>query len=367
MTTAGARPDGRSILNDQNRIRDAFIGCLLGTAVGDSLGLPYEGLSPRRAAKMFPNTSKHHFLFGKGMVSDDTEHACFVAQALIRSNGDVNEFQKQLARSLRWWILGLPAGIGFATLRSIINLWLGKPPSKSGVFSAGNGPAMRSPILGVAFGHDPRKLKQSVKACTEITHSDPKAYYGALAIALAAYQSASNEIPSAESFQEKLGPLLQNEPADEFLDLVARAAGSAGKGESISDFAQSIGTRKGISGYIYHTVPCVLHVWFRNPEDFDTGIQEIIAAGGDSDTTAAILGGIIGARVGKDGIPVRWLSNIVEWPRSTGWMERLAIVLAANTAHSKSPAYFAPAILIRNVVFFLAVLAHGFRRLAPPY
>jgi ADP-ribosylglycohydrolase len=106
---------------------DAFIGCLLGTAVGDSLGLPYEGLSPQRAAKLFPDTTKHHFFFGKGMVSDDTEHACFVAQAIIRSKGDVEEFQNQLARSLRWWLLGLPAGIGFATLRSIIKLWFGIP------------------------------------------------------------------------------------------------------------------------------------------------------------------------------------------------------------------------------------------------
>ncbi len=346
---------------------NAFVGCLLGTAVGDALGLPYEGLSPRRAAKMFPNNSKHHFLFGKGMVSDDTEHACFVAQALIRSRGDVNEFQKHLARSLRWWLLGLPAGVGFATLRSILHLWIGISPRKSGVFSAGNGPAMRSPILGLAFGHSTNHLKEYVRASTVITHSDPKAYYGALAIALAAYQSANTETPSAESFHENLARLLQNEPADELLDLVTRAAESVGKGECVSDFAQSIGSRKGISGYIYHTVPCLLHVWFRNSGDFDNGVREIIAAGGDTDTTAAILGGIVGARVGKDGIPESWLSNIVEWPRSTGWIERLGKVMAANAAHAKCPGYFVPVILIRNVVFLLAVLAHGFRRLAPPY
>jgi len=200
-----------------------------------------------------------------------------------------------------------------------------------------------------------------------ITHSDPKAYYGAMAIALAAYQSANTETPSAESFHENLARLLQNEPADELLDLVTRAAESVGKGECVSDFAQSIGSRKGISGYIYHTVPCLLHVWFRNSGDFDNGVREIIAAGGDTDTTAAILGGIVGARVGKDGIPESWLSNIVEWPRSTGWIERLGKVMATNAAHAKCPGYFVPVILIRNVVFLLAVLAHGFRRLAPPY
>lgn len=45
----------------------ACTGCLLGTAAGDSLGLPYEGLSPLRASRMFPDYGRHHLLFGKGM------------------------------------------------------------------------------------------------------------------------------------------------------------------------------------------------------------------------------------------------------------------------------------------------------------
>ena len=76
----------------------ALIGCLLGTAVGDSLGLPYEGISPRRASRLFPDIGRHHLLFEKGMVSDDTEHACLVAQSLVRSKGELEEFERQLAR-----------------------------------------------------------------------------------------------------------------------------------------------------------------------------------------------------------------------------------------------------------------------------
>ena len=98
----------------------ACVGCLLGTAAGDALGLPYEGLSPRRGVRLFPKRDRHHLLFGKGMVSDDTEHAAFVAQALLRGRGDPDAFARHLARSLRWWLLGLPAGVGFATLRAII-------------------------------------------------------------------------------------------------------------------------------------------------------------------------------------------------------------------------------------------------------
>ena len=350
---------------------DAFTGCLLGTAVGDSLGLPYEGLSPGRATRLFTDTTKHHFFFGKGMVSDDTEHACFAAQAIIRSKGDVNEFQKQLARSLRWWFLTLPAGIGFATLRSILKLWLGIPPTRSGVFSAGNGPAMRSPILGVAFGQDHQRLKQYVRASTEITHSDPKAYYAAFAVALASCDSVCADTEWQEDFQNTLEVLMPEQDAQEFHDLVKSAKISAADNEPVSKFAETIGSKKGISGYSYHTVPCVLQVWFRHGDDFEKGLQEIIKAGGDTDTAGAIYGGIIGARAGQDAIPESWLQNIIEWPRTTVWMERLGNavteVVGKQASAVKCPRYFIPGILLRNLLFLLVVLAHGFRRLAPPY
>ena len=349
--------------------KKAYIGCLLGTATGDALGLPYEGLSPTRAKKLFPDPTKHHLIFNKGMVSDDTEHAAFVAQAMIRSDGDVDLFQKQLARSLRWWLLALPAAIGFATLRSILKLWLGFPPHKSGVFSAGNGPSMRSPILGVAFGDDEKKLKQFVKASTEITHSDPKAYYAALAVALAAYQSASDEAASPERFLATLKEMLPQVDAQELHELLQRAADSAAKGEPVAEFARDIGSNKGITGYSYHTVPCVLQVWFREPEDFERGLQNIIKAGGDTDTAGAIFGGIVGAKVGKQGIPESWLNDIIEWPKSISWLERLgsAVAGAEQSTAARCPRYFVPGILLRNVIFLLIVLAHGFRRLAPPW
>ncbi len=347
---------------------DACKGCLLGTAVGDSLGLPYEGLSARRAARLFPDGARHNLLFGKGMVSDDTEHACFVAQALIRANGDLRTFQRRLGGSLRWWLLGLPAGVGFATLRAIIKLWLGFSPQKSGVFSAGNGPAMRSPILGVAYGHEPERLKRFVKASTEITHSDPRAFYAALAIALAAYQSANDAMPSAEHYLLTLGELLPEDDARELHELVQRAARAAANNDSVADFARSIGSRNGISGYSYETVPCVLQAWFRHPQDFAAGLRDIIMAGGDTDTAAAIYGGIVGSRTGKAGIPDSWLSNIIEWPRSIDWIERLGEAVAQGAhANVRTPGYFVPGILLRNLFFLLVVLAHGFRRLAPPW
>ena len=292
------------------------MGCLLGTAVGDALGLPYEGMSARRGARMFPDPGRHHLLPGYGMVSDDTEHACFVALALIASQGQPNAFEKRLAASLRWWLLGLPAGVGLATLRSITRLWLGVPPSRSGVFSAGNGPAMRSAILGVAFRQSPDILRTFVERSTRLTHSDPKALLGALTVAVAAALSAAGKTVSPAEFLALIDRHLEVESPGEFRELVGKAIVSAEKGETVREFASALGSRNGISGYIAHTAPCVVQTWLRHQDDFPSAVTAIIGAGGDTDTTAAILGGIIGARVGKAGIPHEWLDGILEFVAS---------------------------------------------------
>jgi ADP-ribosylglycohydrolase len=351
---------------------EPFIGCLLGTAAGDALGLPYEGLSPRRVKKLFPDTRKHHLLFGKGMVSDDTEHAAFVAQAIIRSQGDVEAFRKHLARSLHWWLAGLPAGIGLATGRAIFKLWIGVSPNNSGVFSAGNGPAMRSAILGVAFGSDGEKLKQFVRASTRITHTDPKAYYAALAVAIAAINVVSvDDDDWREDYLHSLDLLMPEQDAGEFKELVGKALRSAIDGETLEAFATSIGSKNGISGYCYHTVPCVLQAWFRHGDNLRSGLPDIIEAGGDTDTAGAIFGAIVGARAEKPGIPEGWLDDIVEWPRSIRWLERLGKVTADSlddgAKNIKAPGYPWVFVLPRNVVFLLVVLLHGLRRVLPPY
>jgi ADP-ribosylglycohydrolase len=350
---------------------DPFIGCLLGTAVGDALGLPYEGLSPARAARLFPDATRHHLVFGKGLVSDDTEHAAFVADALVRSRGDVDVFRKQLARSLRWWLASLPAGVGFATLRSIIRLWLGVPPDRSGVDSAGNGPAMRSAILGVAFGHDGQHLRRIVRASTEITHRDPRAYYAALGVAIAAINVICVGDAWQAEYLHSLKLLMPEDEALEFRQRAEQAMHSAQRGEALPAFALTIGSGRGISGYCYHTVPCVLQVWFRHGDDFALGLPEIIAAGGDTDTAGAIFGAIVGARLGRNGVPRVWLDGIIEWPRTISWLERLgetvAVSLDKDEPAPRSPGLFWPGIVPRNLIFLCIVLLHGLRRLLPPY
>ena len=351
-----------------NKREAAIRGCLLGGAVGDALGLPCEGLSKRRQQRLFPDLDGHHFLFGGGMVSDDTEHTCLVAQALIVSAGDGTAFQRRLARELRFWLLGLPAGIGRATLAATIRLWLGFGPERSGVFSAGNGPAMRSAILGVCYGDDGERLRALVRAATRLTHTDAKAEQGAFAVALAAHTAVRfGGTADPHAYLQSLAGAL-GEAGRDFLDLVEAAVESAGAGETTEAFAASLGLEQGVGGYVFHTVPVALHAWLRHPDDYRAAVLAVIRCGGDTDTTAAIVGGIVGA--GGAGIPSEWLEGLREWPRSVAWMERLGRRLAGVVERGRPlSALPLPAVplALRNLLFLIVVLLHGFRRLLPPF
>lgn len=353
--------------------REALIGCLLGTAVGDALGLPFEGLTVKTQRRMCPEINGHNFLFGRGMISDDTEHACMTAGALTVSGGNGEVFLKSLAWRLRFWLLALPAGVGFATLRSGLRLLLGTSGKKSGVKSAGNGPAMRSPIIGVAFGQDAKKMTELVRQSTLITHTDERAVFGAMCVAVAAYLSCKSmadttiEITPQEYFKTLNGFLTKEEPVNnDFYELIVEAIKSVENKESTEEFAKTLGIEHGITGYMLHTVPVVIHVWLSNPKDYKKAIIDIIRCGGDTDTTAAILGGIVGAGVGKSGIPEKWLDGIFEWPRTLQWMEKTAEGLYESLEDGKpkkSISLSAMGVLFRNIFFMHLVLFHGFRRL----
>ena len=72
--------------NNTTALSNAVAGCVWGVAIGDALGLPCEGLSPRRITALFGGVpSTYRFAGGRGMVSDDTEHTLLVLHALAAS------------------------------------------------------------------------------------------------------------------------------------------------------------------------------------------------------------------------------------------------------------------------------------------
>ena len=359
----------RRYLMDRSR---AIIGVLLGTAVGDAIGLPAEGLSRRRAGRLFPGgLTRHRLLFGRGMVSDDTEHACMAGQALLAARGDPGRFARSLGWRLRGWLLALPAGVGSATARSILKLWVGFPPSRSGVRSAGNGPCMRAALLGVCAA-DAGHLSALVRASTRLTHTHPAAEQGALAVALAARLGA--EAGPGGVTPDALAAVLDagrvTEPA--IRDAIRTMRSCLVRGNDATAFASAIGLPRRVSGYVNHTVPVALYCWLRWPADVRAAVSAAAGVGGDTDTVAAIVGALVGATAGGDAVPAEWLDGLWEWPRSVAWMRRLAGELAVASTHWDAAAgrtvpLFWPGILPRNVLFLGAVLVHGVRRIFPPY
>jgi len=299
---------------------NSFLGCLLGGMVGDAIGLPAEGLSPQRQQALFGTITGHRLVLGRGMVSDDTAHALMTAQALVASGGEPKRFAHALAWRLRWWFLSLPPGIGLATARACLKLLVGFPPEHSGVFSAGNGPAMRAAIIGVFCAHDPddTRLRALIRASTRLTHTDPK----------------------AEEYTLRVAQAIKDTPA------------LAGEGDRGS----------GVSGYIVHTVDAALTLAAQHPDDLRSALIATVALGGDTDTVAAIVGGIVGARVGKEGIPVDWLKGILEPIWTVSRIEKLAQQLAevqASGVPQRPGANFWPA---THLLLLPIVIAHGLGR-----
>jgi ADP-ribosyl-[dinitrogen reductase] hydrolase len=349
---------------------DRFRGMILGTAVGDAVGLPAEGISKSRARRMFTGPWRHRLVLNRGMISDDTEHTIFVVQCLLAHAESSDQFMRRLAMCLRWWLLSLPAGIGLATGRAILKLCLGFSPRNSGVFSAGNGPAMRVAPLGAFFANDPARIDELTELCTRITHTDPKAAIAAKAIAQTAgwiVRTNHEERPDLSDFVRVLSSVSEDRA---WRGLVSRIETACKDGLSVEEFADSLGLSNGISGYIYHTVPVVLFAWYAHWGNYEETLTAIWECGGDTDTTGAIVGALAGLTVGERGIPSAWIDGIADWPRSTSKMRSMADALAAKSLGegiSHPVGYFWPGVLLRNVFFLAVVLLHGFRRLLQPY
>lgn len=338
-------------------------GLLSGTAVGDALGLPMEGIGPLRLKRLFPGPLRQRLVGNVGMVSDDTDHAIMAAQALLAHPDDPRAFGRALASKLRVWLLGLPAGIGMATLRSTCRLWLGFSPERSGVDSAGNGPAMRAPVIGAAFADDPERLAAFVEVSTRLTHRHDRARTAALAVAHAAGWAVSGPV-SPERVLERLAGLGPDDA--EWQRIFKQMLIAWETQESLSELAVRLGLERGVTGYSYHTVPVALYAWLRHLGDFEATLSGVIALGGDTDSVAAIAGALAGAVVGEAGIPAEWRDAIWDWPRGPGLWRELADRLAALPGAGPVD-YPWPALFPRNLVFLAVVVAHGFRRLAPPY
>jgi ADP-ribosyl-[dinitrogen reductase] hydrolase len=338
---------------------DRLAGTLLGTALGDALGLPAEGMSAQAIARRFGRVDRFRLLGRTGFVSDDTEQAALVAQSLARHPDDPERCVRAFRRSLLGWFCRLPWGIGRATIRACVRIGLGLSPS--GAMSAGNGAAMRAAILGTFFHDRPGPRLAFGRALAEVTHRDRRAIEGALYVAeLAAACARSPRGTSLSTCHEEARAIVTDAELGRAID---RARDLALGGADVAEAARICGT----SGFVVHTLAFATYCFLRYGDDPLPALSEAIGAGGDTDSIGAILGGWLGALHGESGLPTGLIGQIHDGPFGPTHLRALAACMARVRAGQpcRAPGYSRLAALARNLALYPVVLGHGLRRLVP--
>ncbi len=331
----------------------AIAGTLLGIALGDALGLACEGMGADAIARRFGRIDDFHILGRTGFVSDDTEQSALVAQSLARSE-DLESCRRAFRRAMLGWFLRLPWGIGLGTIRACFKIGLGL--RRSGVMSAGNGAAMRAGVVGAVFADDAAERQAYGRALAEVTHRDARAVDGALFVA--ELTALSVGAPSDEDRGALVERALSVVREQSLAEAIASGLAKARDGASAREAGEALGT----SGFVVHSVPMATYAFVRFGSEPVGALTELISAGGDTDTHAAILGSWLGALHGEASLPSELIDRIQDGPFGPTHLRALAKALATGTP---PPSYSSTYALLRNLAMYPVVLAHGFRRLVP--
>jgi ADP-ribosyl-[dinitrogen reductase] hydrolase len=329
---------------------DRVTATLLGTAYGDALGLAAEGMSPKAIARRWGRIERFHLLGRWGFVSDDTEQSALVAQSMARCPGDLDAATRDFRRALLGWFLRLPWGIGLATLRACVRIALGL--RRSGVSSAGNGAAMRAAVIGAALD-DPAQRRLWSDRFAEVTHTDPRAVQGARFVAEVA--ARARDASCAEVLRAALAVVEQPALREAVAAALALAARDAAP--------EAVVKAPGHTGFVVHTVGLASYAFARWGDAPLRSVQGVIAFGGDTDSIAAIVGAWCRG-------PPRRCVDSCRTPRGDarrpfGPTHLRALGADVSAGRGLRARYSPVAAMLRNLLLYPVVLAHGLRRLVP--
>ncbi|MHC4517488.1 MAG: ADP-ribosylglycohydrolase family protein [Planctomycetota bacterium] len=278
------------------RLKSQFIGSLVGTALGDSLGE------------------------GRGRYTDDTAMTIGVAESLIASRGfDADHMAQTFARNYAtepWRGYGYGPPMIFKMMRDGI-AWRDAAQRLYPGGSFGNGSAMRVAPVGLLFSDDLSKVAEVARQSSRVTHTHPLGTDGAAlqacAVALAvqsqpdtldrdAFLDALSECVREDIYQEKLlamGRLLQqNAPMD----------------DAVGELGNTIEA--------FNSVPIAVYS-FLAAGSFEEAVGNALAAGGDRDTIGAMTGAVAGAYSGVERIPETWKRDLENRATIEGLGEQL--------------------------------------------
>ncbi len=277
-------------------------GALLAHAAGNALGVPTEFLDrPEAIAAQFPGGVRdiHRQDTPDSPFDDDVAMALHLAEELLEGDVDL----ERLARRWIGWLDQDGRGAGNWTRKALDHLRThGSPPAAIAGGRAPNGAIMRALPVALAARGSPRNLVAGSWHTAALTHPDERCTWGAVAVNVAAAELLAGR---RDFLADVIEVLRVNEAPAELLAAVRRVPLERREELPI------VGDRA------WDAVTCVeVALWAAWHEPgLEAALIWLANAGGDTDTNAAVAGGLLGARDGEGAIPARWLEALPELDR----------------------------------------------------
>lgn len=296
----------------ENKLKSA----ILGLAVGDALGVPYEFISRDIIKK---NPCKDMIGYGThnkkaGTWSDDTSLTLCLLDNLNNKNINYNDIMNSF---VLWYDNGKYTAdghifdIGITTSDAINNYKSGKNPIKCGLsdeYSNGNGSLMR--ILPIAFYikkyfnsqlFENSEVINIIYNVSSLTHSHKRSLIACIiytAIAL----NLINDMNIEKSINKALKDSFDYYKNEKELNNYKRIFDS--------DFKKINDVKIESSGYVVHTLEASIWILL-NTSNYEDAVLKSVNFGDDTDTTSAVTGGLAGLYYGIDNIPSKWIDILV--------------------------------------------------------
>lgn len=286
------------------------IATLVGCAIGDALGNPFEmkpAVSPLLVRWDGQFKAGGTFWKGEaGQYTDDTLMSIALASSLIdKQCFDPEDVAKAY---LAWYDSGNTRGIGTTTAGAIVNLKNGASWQESGLThsfdglpAGGNGTAMRAAPIGLAYRKNLEQLLSVAMQDASITHNSDEPKMGSIAVALGTALLSMGDVPvvkgsSVGAFAAVINVLSATEC------MVTEKMKFAYQLWQDEVAPRQALAQIGTSGYVPETVAAAFYC-LAATDNFKDCVVMAVKGGGDTDTTAAVAGALAGTYYGLDGIP----------------------------------------------------------------
>jgi poly(ADP-ribose) glycohydrolase ARH3 len=290
---------------EEERLRDRFRGAMLGVAVGDALGAPFEGMGVVNHAALERLEAEP----GPLRYTDDTHMTLGVAESLVERRGFDGEYMAMtFAKNYRQepW-----RGYGTGPPQVFRLIEQGVPWDQAGrvLFggsgSFGNGAAMRVAPAALAYYLYPAQVVSIATQSATITHTHTLGIEGAILQACAIAYLVQWDLETPFTPTRLLHLLDGIAPSPVYHDKLRRMETllpGADSGEVMKELGNGIAA--------YEAVPAALYTFLRNPNSFSTAVLYAISLGGDTDTIASMAGALLGAYLGESAIPPVWHEEV---------------------------------------------------------